>query len=280
MNLPEKEKQYFSNLYKGYEGELLFDSYIEKLQSNCLVLNDLLLKSNNTTFQIDTLLIMSDMIYIFEVKNYEGDFYFEKDKLYTKSKVEIVSPLIQLSRTESLFRQLLNHLGFTIPVQAFVVFVNPEFTLYQAPMDSAFIFPTQINRFLKQLNAKYSKITEKHMLIAEKLLSLHMSESPFNKLPVFEFEQLKKGITCATCNSFDVTIEGRKLICKNCGHPEAITSSVIRCVKELRMLFPEIQITTNLVQEWCRIVESKKLLRNILNNHFKRNGKYSRVYFE
>lgn len=280
MVLSEKEKQYFSNLQKGYDGELMFDSFIEKLQSNRLVLNDLLLKSNNTTFQIDTLLIMSDTVYVIEVKNYEGDFYFEKDKLFTRSKVEIVSPLIQLSRTESLLRQLLNNLGFTIPIQSFVVFVNPEFTLYQAPMESAFILPTQILRFIKQLNAKYSKITEKHKLIAEKLLSLHLTESPFNKLPAFEYDQLKKGITCASCDSFSLKVEGRKIKCTNCEHVETITSSVIRSVKELRLLFPENKVTTSIVQDWCKIVDSKKVIRKILVDHFEKNGKFRRTYYE
>ena len=44
-------------------------------------------KINNTTFQIDTLIIISETIYFFEVKNYEGDYYYESDRLYKKPKI-------------------------------------------------------------------------------------------------------------------------------------------------------------------------------------------------
>lgn len=81
-----QEKQYCSNLFKGYDGEVLFDSYTSKLECECLVINDLLLQYNNTTFQIDTLIITPDKLYIFEVKNYECDYFFESDILYKKPK--------------------------------------------------------------------------------------------------------------------------------------------------------------------------------------------------
>ncbi len=209
----------------------MFDTKLESLQNNYLILNDLNLKSNNTTFQIDSLLIMSDTIFLFEVKNYEGDFYYEENKFYTKSNIEIVNPLNQLNRAETLLRQLLQVHGFSIPITSSVVFINPEFTLYQAPKDIPFIFPTQINRLLKQLNAKFSKITEKHQLIADKLLSLHVPESEYSKIPTYNYDQLKKGITCYVCDSFSVTVEGRSCVCMNCGYIEEVSS---RCDEECK----------------------------------------------
>lgn len=96
MSLSIKDEQLYFALKKGYEGERLFDSWTEKLQCECLILNDLLLKQNNTLLQIDSLIIMSDTIYLFEVKNYEGDYYYELDKLYKLPKSEINNPLIHI----------------------------------------------------------------------------------------------------------------------------------------------------------------------------------------
>src|SRR5690625_5694810 len=84
MLLSRKERQYYFSLKKGYEGEVLFDSLTEKLQCECFILNDLLLNSNNNTFQIDSLIITSDTIYLFEVKNHAGDYYYESDNFYNK----------------------------------------------------------------------------------------------------------------------------------------------------------------------------------------------------
>lgn len=57
MELTEEEKKYYLNLKKGFEGEVKFDLITEKFQSNCFILNDLLLKVNNTTAQFDTSII-------------------------------------------------------------------------------------------------------------------------------------------------------------------------------------------------------------------------------
>ena len=60
MGLSEDEKQNYLYLKKGYEGEVMFDSLTDKLQCECYILNDLLLKINNTFFQIDTLIIFQN----------------------------------------------------------------------------------------------------------------------------------------------------------------------------------------------------------------------------
>ncbi len=284
MNLSTNDKQYYYNLKKGFEGELLFDSYVEKLQcDDCLVLNDLLFKVNKTTFQIDSLIIMSDAIYLFEVKNFEGDYVYipYSNQILPKSKeVEITNPLIQLQRAESLLRQLLQSLGFRIPIKASVVFVNPTFNLYQAPLDKPIIFPNQITRYLKQLEFKTLPITYKHKQLADKLISLHLSESEYSQIPSYNYDQLRKGITCAVCHSFLVTIEDYSCICTECGHVENVSASVLRCVKEFKLLFPDAKITTAAIFEWCRVVESRKRINRILEKNYTLVGKTRGAYFE
>jgi hypothetical protein len=280
MDLSDKDKQHYLNLKKGFEGEVLFDSLTEKLQCECLILNDLLLKFKNTTFQIDSLIIVPEDIYCFEVKNLEGDYFYEQERLYMKTRSEISNPLIQLNRSESLLRQLLSSLGFKIPITASVVFINPEFTLYQAPLDKPFIFPTQVNRYLKKLNTIPSKLTRKHTLLAEKLVSLHINDSPYKQIPAYNYGHLRKGFTCEKCTSFSISVEGKKCICKDCGHVEGLEDSVLRSVRELKLLFPDQKITTNIIHEWCGVVESKKTIKNILDKNFKLVGVHQWAYFE
>lgn len=50
MELTEKEKLQYSNLEKGYEGEVKFDHLAEILQEERLIINDLLLEVNNSYF--------------------------------------------------------------------------------------------------------------------------------------------------------------------------------------------------------------------------------------
>jgi hypothetical protein len=78
MNLPSEDKQNYLNLKKGYDGEVMFDSLTEKLNCDCYILNDLRLMFNNSVFQIDTLIIFQKIIQVFEVKNYDGDFFTKR----------------------------------------------------------------------------------------------------------------------------------------------------------------------------------------------------------
>ncbi|PLR98182.1 nuclease-related domain-containing protein [Bacillus sp. T33-2] len=280
MELPENDKQNYLFLKKGYEGEVLFDSLTEKLQCECFIINDLLLEMNNTMFQIDSLIVSQNTIYLFEIKNYEGDFYYERDRLYTKTQSEIKNPLLQLKRSESLLRQLLQKLGFPFPIEAWVVFINPEFTLYQAPLNEPIIFPSQLNRFMKKVNTTQSKLNGQHWKIAEKLTSLHIEESPYNRLPAYEYNQLRKGITCKVCHSFFVSVRSKKCVCDVCEHEEAVDCAVLRSVEECKLLFPGSNITTNLIHEWCKVIETKKKINRILHSHLKIEGVRQWAYFK
>lgn len=279
MELTEEEKQHYLNLKKGYEGEVRFDCFTRELQCDCLVVNDLLLHHNNTTFQVDSTIITSGPLFFYEVKNFEGDFYFESEKFYKRPKLEVLNPFNQLSRTSSLFPKLLQSQGFSMRTEGNVVFINPEFTLYQAPMDKPIIFTSQINHHVKHLNALTGKLTKKHYLLAEKLVELHKEESPFSLLPKYDYAGLKKGIPCECCHSFFVTLEGHNVVCLNCGHREKLKNAVIRHVNEIRVLFPDVKITTSLVHDWCGIVEDQRRITRILNDTFEKCGNTHGTYF-
>jgi hypothetical protein len=280
LDLTVDQQQHYSNLEKGFAGEIQFDLLTEKLHSDCLILNDLLFEVNKMEFQIDTSIIFQETFYLIEVKNYEGDFCYEPENFHAISGKEYKDPLDQIKRSKSLLRQLLQNLGYNFPIESYVVFINPEFTLYQSPKDLPFIFPTQLNRFLKKLNSKKSKLTNKHRKLAEQFVSLHLPESSYTQLPTYKYHQLKKGITCKVCNSFLISIRGQKIVCHECGCEELVDSAVMRSVEEIKLLFPNQKITTNVVYEWCNVVESKKRISRILGRNFKTKGFGQWSYYE
>lgn len=281
LELSANEKQYLVNLQKGFEGEKMFDSFTEKLIENGYIIHDLLLQTNNNIFQIDSTIITLEEIHLFEIKNYEGDYYYQNDRIYTMNHKEISNPLNQIRRNETLFQQILQKHGLeNKTITSSVVFINPEFTLYQAPLTLPFIFPTQIQRYLKRINHHSQKTNKSQKQLAEKLTSLHINKSPFSKLPPYEFKELKKGIFCEVCNSFEVAEAGTNVLCKECGHEEAFEKVVLRNVEELKILFPNEKITTPLLYDWCRIIASKKRIRKILEKHYKLIGNNRWSYFE
>lgn len=278
MELTEKDKQYLSNLEKGFKGEKMFDELVLGLNDGNIIIHDLLLQVSNTTFQIDSLII-GDKLYIYEIKNYEGDFYYDSDRIYNRSNFEISNPYNQLIRTESLLRQLLQSFRMNTPIDASVIFINPEFTLYQAPLDKPFIYPTQLKRYLAKFSQSL-KISSKHKALADKLVSLHLKESPYSQLPNYEYEQLAKGIVCRECRCFVESVVGYFCVCAHCGGRELVNDAVLRNTQEFSMLFPNEKITTNGIFDWCGGLIKKPRIMKILGQHYEHVSMNRWSYFK
>ncbi|WP_078553774.1 nuclease-related domain-containing protein [Bacillus alkalicellulosilyticus] len=281
MILSEKEKYHYHNLKKGYEGEEKFDKLLEGLKEERLILNDLLFDVNNSFFQIDTLIISEGFIHLLDIKNFEHDCYFQSDKLYSvNNDREYKNPVDQLKRSTTLFRQLLHSLKQNYIVKAYVIFIHPEFTLYQAPMDQPFIFPNQINRLINELNNTPSKLNEAHKKLAQQLLSLHHTKNPFSVIPNYTYDSLRKGTYCNRCHSFMIYFKNTSFICKNCGGHEKLEITILRNVKEYMLLFPERLITTVNIFEWCDVALNDKTIRRILKKHLNTYGNKKGTYYK
>jgi hypothetical protein len=104
---------------------------------------------------------------------------------------------------------------------------------------------------MSTLDEKPLKLTDWHRKIAIQLISMHQHKNPNAKIPSYEYTMLKKGPLCADCFSF-LTYDGdRKVFCEKCDYEEHIDSAILHSVEELKLLFPDKKITTNLVYEWC-----------------------------
>lgn len=281
MELSSEEKQQYLNLKKGFEGECKFDTLIASQESKFLILHDLLLESNNNTFQIDSLLITEEMLIPFEVKNYEGDFYYQDDNFYTcSSNREITNPLHQLNRVETLLRQYLQKLGLHFSIKGFLVFIHAHFFLYQAPRNEKIIFSPQLDQLRKNLTSLPSRLSNQHQKLADLLIKGHISNYSHKKLPNYQYDWLKKGITCEVCLSFLTAISSRKMGCPKCRSHEKTEDAIVRSIEEFRLLFPKKKITTNIIYDWCKDVKSKKMIQRILKQNYKTIGRGQWSYYE
>ena len=273
MCLSVKERNYYLWQEKGFKGELMFDSLLSKLNNNFLCLNDLLFEYKNTLFQIDTTLIAENTVYRYEVKNNEGDYKYIDGRWYTLAGGEVKDPIVQLERSDPLYRQLLKDIGCNLPLKSFLVYVNPHYHLYHAPLNYSIYFPGQIQRLIDSLEDVPSNLTEKHTDIAKKLASLHINKNPFPRQLEYQYKKLKKGMNCVSCGEFiDSTgVDREKLVCHICGVEEGVTEAVLRNIEEISLLFPDMKITTNIVFDWCQLL-SKKVIRRVLSKNFRLEG--------
>ena len=274
MTLSSAEKQHLYAMSKGYDGEVLFDSMIEKyIDTDVLILNDLSLISGTTPFQIDSVVLTSDTLYLYEVKNYEGQYTSRVGHFYTSSDQEIINPANQLNRTTTLFSKMLKLWKMTIPIQSTVVFVNPSFMLYEAEEKDPFIFPSQIAAHLNAVNQQKGPLSTKHHSIAQRLIEETQKKLPYHRqLPFYDFEELKKGLSCSRCGSFDLKNTTKLSQCLVCNNITSVNDIVLSQVKAFKILFPDKLITSNNIYDWCDGMLPKRRITAILNTAYKRKG--------
>lgn len=280
-SLPAELENIYQSSEKGYAGERIWDNRMRKqLTSNALIINDLLLEYSGSEFQIDSLALFQKIIYAFEVKNFEGDFYIDVDgEWLAKSNKLIDNPIIQITRAEQRLIPLLKSIGSNLQVKYFVIFVHPEFALFQASKDLPIKLPNQLNRFFREMNNIPSQLHKGHRNIAENLIKLHKPLSNNQKKLEYQIENIAKGICCLKCKSILTYVENIKVVCTICGNKEDLEFAVLRTIREYQILLPTSRITVNSIMEWCGIIGSDKTIRRILLKYFKQVGPGRYTYY-
>lgn len=277
-NLSLDQHNSLNRMSTGYKGELEFFNLLQsELQCKPILLFNLHLKVNGSECQIDCLLIFQSEVILMEVKNYQGDFLIEHDDWYTLDKGKIKNPLHQLHRTELLLNQFLKQHQFPLRVKSFIIFIHPEFQLYQSHTDMPIVFPAQHKRFIRKLQNIPCRIRQQHHKIAETLKARHESTSAYEANLVYNYTDFKKGVTCEKCDGLMEeygTKNMRCAICKGISHIEFI---IMRNIYDFHTLFPDEKITVSTMTEWTDYIISKHRIRTILTKycHAVKKGKNS-----
>ncbi|AEB30681.1 conserved hypothetical protein [Carnobacterium sp. 17-4] len=244
-----------------------------------LVLNDLVLNYRDTVFQIDSLFIANDSIYLYEVKNYTGSYFYKEDSFFIESGYQILNPLRQLDRSVTYLQNVLLRLGYRLPIHPIVVFINPEFTLYSILPNERFLFSYQLPKHLNALFNQTFSIKQEHLNLAHKLKEVHNENYRPDNLPIYQLGQLKNGILCPICFSLSHTDTRQNYLCTACEHQETITNAIERSIKEFKLLFPDNLMTTSQIYEWCGKNYSRKRIRMVLKLNYQSHLSRKMTYY-
>lgn len=277
----EKFSHYLHRETKGHDGERKLYDELKKLTTDHIILSNLFFETKDEQkFQIDHLLLIGNVLFIYEVKNYEGEWNYGSELFVKRNNFSCPNPLIQLTRTKNCLKQLLQDLGFLgIEVKAAVAFVNPHFTLFNVPMGKALILPTQIVHHIQMMN-QFESITDSLRKIAQKLLENQSQANPFRKnIPPYRFEELKKGLRCKNCGDFVHPTTTKSYHCSSCTCFGNVSEAILAAASEFRRLFPDRKLTVQTLYEWSGKSCPKQRFSNVLRANFKMQGKYRGTYY-
>ncbi|WP_028274474.1 nuclease-related domain-containing protein [Atopococcus tabaci] len=282
MVLADEDKRHLANMQSGFSGECGLDAWMaEALEAEALVLNDLLFTEKGSSFQVDSIVLTGDRIHLIEVKNYEGDYQFREGHLVTFSGKKISNPLTKFHDTTTRMRNLLHKWNFRVDLEPSLIFVNPSFMMYHAPMDAPVVYPGQIQSYFSRLNRRALPLSPQHHYLAEKLLAEHQDEAAFQrKPPQYVYESLGKGLWCMECGASRLTLTQRSSICRACGEKVSIDETVVSHCEEFRILFPERKMTRNGIYDWCGRLVSPWQIQRILKSNFDQCGYARGTYYQ
>jgi hypothetical protein len=268
MNFSKEESSTYQRDLKGFIGEKIFAKMIRRdLAIPHLALHSLNYKDKGNHFQPDCMLLIPDKLHLLEIKNYEGEFIYQGDYLhcYTNGK-DYRDPLDQLKRGNLYLQNMLDFLNIPLRIQIHVIFVNPSFTLFQAERNPQIILPSQLKNYFYCLNKVRGHLPGVYHTYRKKLLAQHNPDSPFTKVPNFSYERLRKGILCRDCRS-EMQRQGYRFSCKACFYTEWIDSSMLRMLLEFHLLFPDNEIKTSIINNWCGEMISRSTIKRIFEHY-------------
>lgn len=269
MALSSSMKRQFYRLKRGYLGELTFHNFLKMHQlRKPISLYSLFLEHDGAFFQLDHVNIVSNTIYIHEIKYFSGTYIFENNRFISRaSQREINNPFIQLKRAESHVRQIVQNLGIRFQVVANVIFMHDEFTLFQANPQLPLILRPQLRRYLSK-NYQHNNNTKNEMKLAKRLVSLHQNKNPFERPFNYDFDTLNKGVNCPQCMGMMDRETSRMIACMKCQFTMSNKQALLFNLNQLKHLFPHKKIKTSLVSEWCGGLFSYYIIRNTIKKHW------------
>lgn len=271
-------ENYLNRLKRGFHGENEFSKKLAAYNEYAHVY-DFTFEIDGSTRQIDALLLLNNECIIFEVKNYMGDFIYKDDEFYTYHTMQkISSPIRQLDDAAEKFLELLYRLGIRRSVRKFVVFINKEFHLYQAPDHRSIITRPQLRRVLNNLTKHQRPANSTTLKLKDTLLKLNIKDTRPAKV-LYQYDDLKKGLFCYRDGAVLENYNRETLVCPVCRSKTSIKDAVLQSAQDFNALFPREKLTVPALYDFSGGLLSKYNLRKALSRVCERHSQARGTYY-
>lgn len=265
-------KKELYRLEMGHLGEEKLVEYLRMFgHKHWAILRNIWL-SDGRTFECDIILITSACVYIFEVKNYRGQFHY-KNASSTLNGMKLDYDYIQQARKSILkMKKILNKLPIQIPVKGALVFIGEHNQVrIESPVEDIDILTltnlySTIQEIILEEKRNYSGRVNARQILQH--LETYEVSSPFLPEPLSDIaiQELKSGIYCDACGNFDLQFNRDYTICPSC-MKEPRHESIVRMALEYGALTYDRNFSTVEVERFIHNQASRKLIRKTFEKH-------------
>ncbi|MET3699495.1 nuclease-like protein [Bacillus oleivorans] len=278
----------------GYYGEKEVDYFTSLLPNEKFnIFQDLRLPNKNSFFQIDSLLITPNYALLLEVKNIQGQLYFDPvsnqfTRKFNGVESRFTEPILQSRRLKYQLHEWMKlHKMPDMPIEYLFVNSNPtaifNFPDNKHPFYDRIIHADYLLEKISEFDRKYkqSVITPKQIqLIRSNLINEH-TESKADVLKKFSIDKsdIITGVQCPNCRKIPMERINTAWLCSLCQHQSKVAH--IPTLEEYVLLFGPY-ITNKSLREFLnlksRYVTKRILISSTQESTGKNKGKVYKKY--
>ncbi|MCO7175843.1 nuclease-related domain-containing protein [Sporolactobacillus kofuensis] len=217
-----------ANYQAGFRGEQNLAYFLDTFHQDDRIFYSLQLED----CQMDTLLLTPTFIALLEVKNFAGAVRFDPDgkQFMRRSADQYIgssNPLLQVRRHRALLRKWLADHGLPqLPIEADVVIAFPTTIIenqgklrhVQEHVFHAEQAPAKLEKYAEKY--KHTRSYPEFIPQIERMLLKEHIDKPISLLEKFNIHpsELRRGVRCDQCRSFDMQRISANWFCPQCGH--------------------------------------------------------------
>lgn len=264
---------------KGYAGECTYDRIFDEVgHESVLVFRDIYLGIEGRAAQYDSLIVSDDGIVVNEIKNYSGNYRYDKGTWYIGKSPVSDDALSQLRRAVGKLVKLRYQVLGKFNISGKVIFPNIEFRL-QSNDDELWdnvVMRSGLRSYLSQFQNMHAGRAAED--IAELIRNHIVPNTYFDKCA--DFDAVRKGLYCSECGGFELENRHFYMTCSDCGKTEKKETHVLRAIGDFKSLFFNENLTKQRFMEFIDYKVSRRTVFRLLNKYCTQITKGKWTYYE
>ncbi len=278
-SLPREDVKNLAAQEKGYAGECVYDRIFDEVgHDSVYVFRDIYLGIEGRAAQYDSLIVSDDGIVVNEIKNYSGNYRYEKGTWYIGKSPVSDDALSQLRRAIGKLVKLRYQVQGKFDISGKIVFPNIEFRLQSSDDDlwENVVLRSGLRSYLGQFKNMYAgRVGED---IAELIRSHIVPNTYFDKYA--DFSAVRKGLYCSECGGFELENRYLYMTCQDCSKTEKKETHVLRAISDYKALFLNDKLTKQRFMEFIDYKVSERTVFRIFNKYCNQITKGKWTYYE
>ena len=242
VKLTKKEQHALQHALQGYNGECLFDRCLPpNLAQPEFCMDDVDLSYQGSHCQIDKLLVIGDIAYLIDIKNYDGHYQYHDGSWYYDGKVLAHNIFEQITRAQGIVARCLSDQGLQMSVKSVLVFMKStvQLDLTAPPPHIKLMDLSQACGWLIEMSLDLTTRSDLLQQPWQRALQHYFIPAyrPPNDLSSTPQRPFHRGVCCLKCGHFKMKQSRFVLTCQNCGTPEAKKHAYVRTICDYGVLY-------------------------------------------